>query len=55
VLERGYAIVTAADGEIVTNAARLQVGQVVALTLARGGANASVTATQGATSDGDAR
>jgi exodeoxyribonuclease VII large subunit len=55
VLDRGYAIVTAADGEIVTNAARLQVGQVVALTLARGGANASVTATQGATSDGDAR
>ncbi|HET9750416.1 MAG TPA: exodeoxyribonuclease VII large subunit, partial [Casimicrobiaceae bacterium] len=55
VLDRGYAIVTAADGEIVTNAARLHVGQVVALTLARGGANASVTATQSATSDGDAR
>jgi exodeoxyribonuclease VII large subunit len=53
VLDRGYAIVTAADGDIVTDAARLQVGQAVALTLARGRACASVTATRGAARDED--
>jgi exodeoxyribonuclease VII large subunit len=43
VLERGYAIVTAADGAIVDDAQRLAVGDDVALTFARGGAGAKIT------------
>ena len=53
VLDRGYAIVTAAEGEIVTDAAGLRVGDTVALTLARGRAGATITATHHATSAGD--
>jgi len=43
VLERGYAIVTTADGAIVDDAKRLAVGDDVALTLARGTAGARIT------------
>ena len=43
VLERGYAIVTAADGAIVDDAARLRVGDDVALTFGRGEAGAKIT------------
>jgi exodeoxyribonuclease VII large subunit len=43
VLERGYAIVTTADGEIVDDAARLDVGDDVALAFARGTAGAQIT------------
>jgi exodeoxyribonuclease VII large subunit len=43
VLERGYAIVAAADGSIVRDAAQLSEGEAVQLTLARGGADAIVT------------
>ena len=43
VLERGYAIVTTADGEIVEDAARLDVGDDVALAFARGTAGAQIT------------
>jgi exodeoxyribonuclease VII large subunit len=43
VLERGYAIVTTADGAIVDDAARLAVGDDVTLTLARGDAGAKIT------------
>jgi len=42
VLERGYAIVTAADGRIVQDAATLARGQKVGIALARGGARATV-------------
>ena len=42
VLERGYAIVTAADGTIVQDAARLAAGDDVALTFARGRAGATI-------------
>ena len=43
VLERGYAIVARADGVIVQDAQQVREGDAVALTFARGGADASVT------------
>ncbi len=43
VLQRGYAIVTNTDGAIVHDAATVQVGEDVALTFARGGADARIT------------
>jgi len=43
VLERGYAIVTTADGAIVDTSARLAVGDDVALEFARGTADAKIT------------
>jgi len=43
VLERGYAIVTTADGAIVDAAAKLAVGDDVALAFARGTADARIT------------
>jgi exodeoxyribonuclease VII large subunit len=46
VLERGYAIVSAADGTIVRDAAQLQPGSAVRLTLGKGTADANVTATR---------
>ncbi|HEX6136648.1 MAG TPA: exodeoxyribonuclease VII large subunit [Casimicrobiaceae bacterium] len=46
VLDRGYAIVTAPDGAIVSDARRLRPGDDVALTLAKGRAMATVTATE---------
>lgn len=42
VLERGYAIVTTADGAVVQDAAQLKVGGVVGLGLAHGSARATV-------------
>jgi exodeoxyribonuclease VII large subunit len=48
VLERGYAIVTSRAGEIVTDAARLRLGDDITLRLARGRAEASVTKTEAA-------
>jgi exodeoxyribonuclease VII large subunit len=42
VLERGYAIVAAADGAIVQDAAQVGVGDRVALTFARGNAGAVI-------------
>lgn len=42
-LARGYAIATGAAGEAVTDAARLVVGETVALRFARGSAQASIT------------
>jgi exodeoxyribonuclease VII large subunit len=44
VLERGYAIVAAADGSIVRDAGQLSEGEGVQLTLARGSADAIITA-----------
>ena len=41
VLERGYAIVAAADGTIVVDARQVAAGDVVALRLARGSASSS--------------
>ena len=46
VLERGYAIVTTADGAIVDDAARLEVGDDVTLAFARGSAGAKITGRQ---------
>ena len=46
VLERGYAIVTQMGGAVVTDAARLSPGDPLAITLARGGAEAVVTKTR---------
>ena len=43
VLDRGYAIVTTADGAIVHDAAQLATGDDVSLALARGGAGARIT------------
>ena len=43
VLERGYAIVARADGAFVTDAREVNVGDAVALTFARGGADATIT------------
>jgi exodeoxyribonuclease VII large subunit len=42
VQERGYAIVTAADGAIVNDSAQLSVGDDVTLAFARGGAQAKI-------------
>ncbi|MEO8507364.1 MAG: exodeoxyribonuclease VII large subunit [Betaproteobacteria bacterium] len=44
VLERGYAIVATADGAIVVDARQVLPGDAVALTFARGGADATITA-----------
>ena len=41
-LERGYAIVTAADHEIVQDSAQIAPGEAVALTFARGAASAKI-------------
>lgn len=46
VLERGYAIVTAAGGRIVTDARDIAAGDDIAVTLANGHAHATVTSTQ---------
>ncbi len=43
VLERGYAIVAGSDGAIVQDASQVRPGDAVALTFARGGADATVT------------
>ena len=43
VLERGYAIVTDADGAIVQDSAALEIGEDVTLAFARGGAGAKIT------------
>jgi exodeoxyribonuclease VII large subunit len=43
VLDRGYAIVTAADGAIVRDAASLAVGDDVGIALARGSVGAKIT------------
>ena len=43
VLERGYAIVAASDGSIVQDARQVSQGDAVALTFARGGADATIT------------
>jgi exodeoxyribonuclease VII large subunit len=42
VLDRGYAIVTAKDGAIVEDAARLAIGDDVELAFARGTAGATI-------------
>jgi exodeoxyribonuclease VII large subunit len=47
VLERGYAIVARADGAFVTDAQQVNAGDAVALTFARGGAEAIVTQRRG--------
>ncbi len=47
VLERGYAMVTAADGAIVEDASKLAIGDDVSLTLARGTAGATITRSRG--------
>ena len=46
VLERGFALAVTVDGEIVQDGAQLRPGDAVALTFARGGADALVTATR---------
>jgi exodeoxyribonuclease VII large subunit len=46
VLERGYAIVSTQDGEIVRSSAQLRVGDELRLDLARGRADAKVSKTQ---------
>jgi exodeoxyribonuclease VII large subunit len=46
VLERGYAIVARADGRVVTDAASLAPGDALAIALAKGGVDASVTRTR---------
>ena len=43
VLERGYAIVARGDGTFVTDARQVDAGDAVALTFARGGADATIT------------
>ncbi|MEO8752709.1 MAG: exodeoxyribonuclease VII large subunit [Casimicrobiaceae bacterium] len=43
VLERGYAIVAGSDGAIVQDARQVRPGDAVALTFARGGADATIT------------
>jgi exonuclease VII large subunit len=43
VLERGYAIVARSDGSIVQDARQVSEGDAVALTFARGGADATIT------------
>jgi exodeoxyribonuclease VII large subunit len=45
VLERGFAIVATPDGAIVQDSAQVEPGKKVALTFARGGASATITAT----------
>ena len=46
VLERGYAIVTRDDGRVVSDSRDIRIGDDVALTLAKGRAQATVTATR---------
>ena len=53
VLERGYAIVTADDGRVVSDARDVCVGDGVALTLAKGRAQATVTATHAGGDEGN--
>ena len=48
VLDRGYAIVTASDGRVVSDAREIGIGDGVRLTLAKGRADATITATQAA-------
>jgi exodeoxyribonuclease VII large subunit len=50
VLDRGFAIVADAGGAIVADSAKLRAGDVLQLTLARGGADATVDAVHPATS-----
>jgi exodeoxyribonuclease VII large subunit len=47
VLERGFAMVEASDGTIVQDAQQVRVGEAVALTFARGGADATITRQRG--------
>jgi exodeoxyribonuclease VII large subunit len=51
VLDRGYAIVTAENGEVVSDASKIRVGQDVGLTFAQGRATASVTKVERPDSD----
>ena len=46
VLERGYAIVTTGNGDVVQDAAQVARGDAVALAFARGGASATITASK---------
>ena len=46
VLERGYAIVAGSDGTIVQDARQVRRGDTVALTFARGGADATIDNTK---------
>ena len=55
VLERGYAIVTADDGRVLSDARDIRVGDDVGLTLAKGRAQATVTATQAAHGESNGR
>jgi exodeoxyribonuclease VII large subunit len=55
VLERGYAIVTAEDGRIVSDARDLAIGDDVRLTLAKGSARATVSATHAPDNERDER
>jgi exodeoxyribonuclease VII large subunit len=43
VLDRGYALVTTADGTLIHDAAQLAIGDGVTLALARGAAGATIT------------
>ena len=54
-LDRGYAIVTAADGRIVHDSASLARGDDVAITLARGQVGATVTRVTPGDTPGDDR
>jgi exodeoxyribonuclease VII large subunit len=54
VLDRGYAIVTADDGRVVSDARDIRVGDDVRLTLAKGAALATVNATEAADERDDA-
>ena len=47
VLDRGYAIVATADGTIVSDAAQVAIGDRVAVTFARGGADATIETKRG--------
>ena len=47
VLQRGYAIVTTADGAVVQDAGAIAVGDDVSLAFARGGAGATITRVEG--------
>jgi exodeoxyribonuclease VII large subunit len=47
ILERGYSIVSRADGDIVRDAAQLAPGDDITMTFARGGASATVNNARG--------
>ena len=53
VLDRGYAIVTARGGQIVTDAGAIAAGDAIAVTLARGRAQATVTSTHASDAEHD--